>query len=180
MGAMLASQLSLLGVPTICIDKDKGINTDPRSIALDEDGIRAVQSIGIYEKIYSDIGQCMGIFKFVGGVHTDLNYPPFLSIDYSTTEGGTGHVGFVCHKQPHLEKHLRSTILGSPFCQVREGCELTAITEDENWVYATYRTAEGKEKTVRAKFLVGADGKTGFTRKKYLELKGIIMEKSPR
>jgi len=36
------------------------------------------------------------------------------------------------------------------------------------------------EKKITAKFLVGADGKTGFVRKKYLEPKGVIMEKSDR
>jgi 2-polyprenyl-6-methoxyphenol hydroxylase-like FAD-dependent oxidoreductase len=52
-GAMLASQLGRLGIRHVCLDKDQGINTDPRGISLDEDGIRALQSCGIYETIYN-------------------------------------------------------------------------------------------------------------------------------
>ncbi|KAJ5125209.1 monooxygenase [Penicillium atrosanguineum] len=47
------------------------------------------------------------------------------------------------------------------------------IFEDADWVYATYSDASGTERKLRAKFLAAADGKTGFTRKMYLEPKGI-------
>jgi 2-polyprenyl-6-methoxyphenol hydroxylase-like FAD-dependent oxidoreductase len=54
------------------------------------------------------------------------------------------------------------------------------ISEDEDYVYATYTNQDGEEKKLRAKYLVGADGKTGFTRKNYLEPKGIRMEKDEK
>lgn len=53
---------------------------------------------------------------------------------------------------------------------------MTSISEDDDWVYATYTNTAGVEKYIRGRFLVGADGKTGFTRKKYLEPKGIQMQ----
>lgn len=31
----------------------------------------------------------MGEFRFVGGVHTDLNREPFLTFDYNTVRGAT-------------------------------------------------------------------------------------------
>ena len=55
-----------------------------------------------------------------------------------------------------------------------------AITEDEEYVFADYDDQKGQRRRVRAKFLVGTDGKTGFTRKKYLEPRGVIMEKNPK
>ncbi|CAK7201834.1 hypothetical protein SEUCBS139899_004549 [Sporothrix eucalyptigena] len=171
-GAMLSSQLGRAGVSNICLDREPGITTDPRGIALDEDGIRALQSAGIYEHIYSSIGQCMGTFNFVGGVHHDLHQPPFVKMDYGTTEGGTGHVGFICHKQPALEKYLRDSLLATESSQLRVQCSLVAITENDDWVYAQYEDESKKRHGVKAKFLVGADGKTGFVRKHYLEAKG--------
>lgn len=33
---------------------------------------------------------------------------------------------------------------------------------------------------MRGKYLVGADGKTGFTRKKYLEPRGVLLQQSSR
>lgn len=80
------------------------------------------------------------------------------------------------HKQPVMEEQLRSVLQESTVCDVRRSCTLTAIQEDEDWAYATYVDPTGNEKHVRSKFLVAADGKTGFTRKKYLEPKGIELE----
>lgn len=92
------------------------------------------------------------------------------------SEGSTGHVGVIGHKQPVLEKHLRSIPEQSRFCQVRTSCTLTSIDEDDDWVYVTYVDAIGIEKKIRSRFFVAADGKTGFTRKNYLEPKGVRLE----
>jgi len=94
------------------------------------------------------------------------------------TEGGTSHVGFICHKQPILEKNLREAITSSEFCDLRSGCTVNSLSEDENWTYCHYTNGTGSQHQVRSKFFVGADGKTGFTRKQYLEHKGIRMEKA--
>jgi 2-polyprenyl-6-methoxyphenol hydroxylase-like FAD-dependent oxidoreductase len=53
---------------------------------------------------------------------------------------------------------------------------VTQIEEDGDWVYCQYSDASGALKSVRSKFLVGCDGKRGFTRKFYLEPKGVLME----
>ena len=175
-GALLSAQLGRSKVPNIVLEKEPQITTDPRGIALDEDGIRALQGVGIYDKVFSEIGQSMGMFHFVGGVHTDLYTKPMMRMDNGATEGGTGHVGFICHKQPALEAGLRSAMASAEHSQLRSESTLTSISEDENWVYVTYDDRDGNEQKLRGKFLVAADGKTGFTRKKYLEAKGIKME----
>ena len=74
-----------------------------------------------------------------------------------------------------MEKHIRSAI-NKDFGTIRGGSTVTAINEDEDWVYIDYTNLENQICRIRSKFLVGADGKTGFTRKKYLEPKGILME----
>ena len=63
---------------------------------------------------------------------------------------------------------------------MRSRCSLVSISEDEEWVYAKYVDASGEEKQIRSRFLVGADGKTGFTRKMYLEPKGVQMQWAER
>ena len=82
----------------------------------------------------------------------------------------------ITHKQPTLEKHLRSVIDGSQLSSLRTNCTLNSIQEDRDWVYASYLDPTGTERYVRARFLVGADGKTGFVRKHYLEPRGISMK----
>lgn len=80
------------------------------------------------------------------------------------------------HKQPILEKHLRSAMSNTEYSHLRSSCTLTSISEDDDWVYAGYLDPSGVEKQIRGRFLVGADGKTGFTRKNYLEPKGIELQ----
>ena len=52
-----------------------------------------------------------------------------------------------------------------------------AINEDDDHVYVDYDDGDGQRRKLRAAFLVGTDGKTGYVRKKYLEPKGILMER---
>lgn len=87
-------------------------------------------------------------------------------------------MGFISHKQPVLEKKLRNKLAESPFCDLRPQSTVIRIEEDANWTYCTYVDAQGAEHILRGKFLIGADGKTGFTRKHYLEPKGVHMEKA--
>ncbi|KAJ5579400.1 hypothetical protein N7450_008267 [Penicillium hetheringtonii] len=175
-GAMLSGYLGKLRVRNIILEKEADITTDPRGIALDDDGIRLIQGLGLYEHVFTEIGSYISKAKFIGGTHRNLHANPFLHFDTASTEGQTGHVGVLAHKQPILEKHLRSTVESSTLCELRSNCLLTSISEDDDWVYATYKDASGEEKNLRAKFLAAADGKTGFTRKMYLEQKGIRLE----
>jgi 2-polyprenyl-6-methoxyphenol hydroxylase-like FAD-dependent oxidoreductase len=80
------------------------------------------------------------------------------------------------HKQPALEKHLRTVVESSELSQIRTRCTLTSIQEDKDWVYVTYIDSTGEERQVKSRFLAAADGKTGFTRKNYLEPKGIRLD----
>lgn len=177
-GIMLSAYLGRYSVSSIVLEREPDITTDPRGIALDEEGIRLLQGLGLYEKIFTDIGRCMGRFNFVGGRSKTLSTKPFMSMNYNTSEGGTGHPGFMSHRQPLIEKNLREAAAHTGYHELRPQSTVTSISEDVDWVYVTYTDATGKDCTLRSKFMVGSDGKTGFTRKKYLEAKGILMEQA--
>ena len=55
---MLSAYLGQAGIHNIVLEKEAGITTDPRGIALDEDGIRLVQGLGLYKHTFTDIGSC--------------------------------------------------------------------------------------------------------------------------
>ncbi|KAF4219349.1 hypothetical protein CNMCM8980_003080 [Aspergillus fumigatiaffinis] len=176
-GALLSTYLGQMRISNVVLEKEANITTDPRGIALDEDGIRILQGAGLYDSIYTEIGSCMGKFNFISGSGKNLMKQPFVSMDYNTTAGGTGHVGYICHKQPVLEKKLREAMLASSTCSLRSKSTVVDLKEDDDWTYCTYKNAKGTERRIRARFFVGADGKTGFTRKQYLEEKSVFMEK---
>ena len=56
-GALLSANLSRLGVNHVILERDADIATDPRGIAMDEDGIRIAQGVGIYEALFQDVGK---------------------------------------------------------------------------------------------------------------------------
>lgn len=82
------------------------------------------------------------------------------------------------HKQPSIEEHLRAQIRARGIAKMNVGARVTSIWEDDDWVYATYTDVSNRNRTVRGRFLIGADGKTGFTRKQYLEPRGVKMEQA--
>lgn len=177
-GMMLSAYLGRAGVHNIVLERDACINTDPRGIALDEDGIRLLQGLGLYEKVFTEIGRCFGKFNFVGGTHHDLSRKPFLAMDYDTSDGGTGHPGAMSHKQPIIEKCLREAAALTGIAELRSQSTVTEIRENADRVFIQYADAHGKPHEIKSKFMVGADGKTGFTRKHYLEAKGVQMKQA--
>lgn len=56
-GAILSAYLGGQSVKNIVLEKELEITQDPRGIALDEDGIRCLQAVGLYDKVFSEIGQ---------------------------------------------------------------------------------------------------------------------------
>jgi 2-polyprenyl-6-methoxyphenol hydroxylase-like FAD-dependent oxidoreductase len=57
-GALLTALLGAFDIPNIVLEREADITEDPRGIALDEDGIRLLQAVGIYDKVYTEIGSC--------------------------------------------------------------------------------------------------------------------------
>ena len=56
-GAMLSAYLGQRGITNIVLEREPNITRDPRGIALDEDGIRLLQGIGLYDDVFKEIGQ---------------------------------------------------------------------------------------------------------------------------
>jgi 2-polyprenyl-6-methoxyphenol hydroxylase-like FAD-dependent oxidoreductase len=175
-GTMLSALLGQMSMPTSFWSAMLRYRMIPGPLPC-EDAIRLLQRLGLYSQIFTKFGSPAGLFKFIGGVHTDLSRKPFMAMDYNTTEGGTGHVYFVSQMQPVTEQAMREVINECPSSQLRSKSTVTSISADEEMVYVEYSDALATPKRIQAKFLLGADGKTGFTRKMYLEPKGIKMER---
>jgi hypothetical protein len=55
-GALLSALLGDFGINNIVLEKQPDVTDDPRGITLDEDGIRLLQGVGLYDKVYTEIG----------------------------------------------------------------------------------------------------------------------------
>ena len=103
-GALLSVYLGQMSISNVVLEREAEVTTDPRGIALDEDGIRLLQGAGLYNTIYTQTGTCkwllqkpslylvrnltgeqaMQNFNFISGTQKDLDAQPFLSMDYGT------------------------------------------------------------------------------------------------
>jgi 2-polyprenyl-6-methoxyphenol hydroxylase-like FAD-dependent oxidoreductase len=55
-GALLSTLLGDYGIKNVVLELQPDINEDPRGITIDEDCIRFLQGLGLYDKIYTEIG----------------------------------------------------------------------------------------------------------------------------
>ncbi|KAK5722044.1 hypothetical protein LTR17_014480 [Elasticomyces elasticus] len=175
-GALLSALLGQYAVPNVVLEREPDVTTDLRGIALDEDGIRCIQAVGMYGRLHSQIALCHKML-FISGSTSNLHKTPFLTTDMTTSEGNTSHVGFVFHKQPELERALRDAIDTRSASHFRTGCSVQSIDESSERVTVEYTDAQGATRKLCGAFLVGADGKTGYVRKRYLEPKGVRLER---
>ena len=180
-GLVLGLLLAQYEVKSIILEKAWEVGEDPRGIVMTGDGVRTTESMGLGQALI-DVSQLHQQVEF----HLDslknaeyLRFPQDTDLLEQTLPG----VRFMA--QPRLEKVFREEIEGSQYCELRVGCEVTDREETENGVIVEYVRApqdwsapktERAPQQIRAQWLVGADGKTGVVRKRFLEPHGITQQ----
>ncbi|KAL7760767.1 hypothetical protein ACKLNR_007302 [Fusarium oxysporum f. sp. zingiberi] len=169
-GLALAIALAARKIKSIVLEKNYEICTDPRAIAMAGDSQRIVNLLGVNRSLLEEIGQVMTCIHFHQNTFTSK---PFASIEHERDWlEQTLPPAFVL-LQPELEKEFRRSIQASEYAELRLNCTVTGIREVDGGVQATYQREDGETIDIHGKHLVGADGKRGYVRKGYLEVKGI-------
>ena len=155
-GAAAANLLGRYGVRTLAIDKATDIFTAPRAIALDNEALRVLQMAGLEE----------GAFETLAIAKVQMHSPLFGRYARANTAGTLdGHPRLVTFYQPDLERALRARLRRYPCVSIALGVELAGFDDDGNAVQAVLRLPEGDTATVRARYIVGADGANSFVRR---------------
>jgi 3-(3-hydroxy-phenyl)propionate hydroxylase len=148
-GAAAANLLGRYGVRTLVIDKAKDIYTAPRAIVLDNEALRILQMAGLEE----------GAFATRVIPRVEMHSPLFGNYGHIYAAGHIDcHPQLVTFFQPELERVLRERLAQHASVQVALGVELVGYGDDGDGVTATLRDEYGALYTVRAGYLVGADG----------------------
>ncbi len=154
-GAALAALLGRYGVQTLVIDKASDVLLMPRAIALDNEALRILQMVGLSEDAFEKI-----IIPEV-----KMHCPYVGQFGRVNAEGKIdGHPKLVTFYQPDLEHALRKKV--KQYAHVQSQCHLELIdfTQDDDGVIATLENAQKDIFTVRAKYLIGADGASSKVR----------------
>ncbi|MFD7009347.1 rifampin monooxygenase [Rhodococcus jostii] len=147
-GLMLACELRLHGVQVLVVEKDTEPTRVVRSLGLHARSIEMMDQRGLLERFLA-IGTQYPVGGFFAGIRKpaperlDTAHPYVLGIPQTTTER-------------LLTEH--ATEVG---VEIRRGCELVGLTQDEHGVTALL--ADGTQ--LRSRYLVGCDGGRSTVRK---------------
>ena len=157
-GVTLAVLLAKRGVRVIVAEKEAEIYPLPRAAHLDHESMRILQEAGVADAVMAT-SRTTQRYEFRNAAGEIL-----LCFENSDRIGPGGWPGANMIHQPSVEAELRAALARLPGAELRSSCEVTGFAEDGEGVTATLRQG-GAETTVRARFLVGADGARSPVRK---------------
>jgi 3-(3-hydroxy-phenyl)propionate hydroxylase len=155
-GATAGNLLAGYGVRVLVIDKATEIFMAPRAIALDNEALRVLQLAGLGERD----------FEKVAIPYVRMKSPMVGEFGRINTLGNVdGHPKLVTFYQPDLERCLRNRLELFGNVDIVLGVALTDFVEDDDGVVASLGDGEGHTYSVRARYLIGADGASSLVRR---------------
>ncbi|WP_353190778.1 bifunctional 3-(3-hydroxy-phenyl)propionate/3-hydroxycinnamic acid hydroxylase [Pandoraea pnomenusa] len=149
-GLMIANILGLQGVRVTIVEKLDQLIDYPRAIGLDDEALRVFQAVGLAEALLPHTTPDHWMRFLTSEGHC------FASIEPRTDEfGWSRRNAFI---QPLADRVLFDGLARFPHVQVLFGHGVEAFTQDDRGVTLTARTRDGESRTIRAGYVVGADG----------------------
>ncbi len=157
-GAVAASLLGQAGLKTYVCDKTSTVYDKPRAIALDHEIMRVFQQIGVADQVLPHV-------------------EPFTPSEYFGVDGQLirrmtmvappyplGYTPSNVFTQPPVERILRANAGAMPSVTLELGMELLSLSQDEELATLRLRDSQGREQTIRARYVIGCDGATSTVR----------------
>jgi 3-(3-hydroxy-phenyl)propionate hydroxylase len=161
-GLMQAIQLGRRGRRVCIVDQFGKPYPLPRAGHFDGEIMRVFQSVGLAEEIELLVRP---VFEYD---LVDADSQKLASVDFGNS--GTGWKSDYLFFQPQLETLLERTLRSLPTVTVHRDLRAVGLVQDENEVTLDAITSEahpqggGRAISVRGRYLVGADGRSGFVR----------------
>jgi 3-(3-hydroxy-phenyl)propionate hydroxylase len=156
-GLMIANYLGLQGVRVVLIEKLDKIIDYPRAIGLDDEALRVFQSVGLADRLLPHTTPDHWMRFVTGNGHC------FASIEPRTDEfGWSRRNAFI---QPLADRVLYDGLQRFPHVEVLFGHTLNSFTQDDRGVTIETEHTQGGRRTIRASYMVGADGGNSFVRR---------------
>ncbi|WP_171907377.1 bifunctional 3-(3-hydroxy-phenyl)propionate/3-hydroxycinnamic acid hydroxylase [Burkholderia plantarii] len=163
-GQMQAAKLSQLGHEVVVFERFPGLYGMPRAGHIDHEVMRIFQSVGASEEVAADA------FPMTKYVWRNADGKTLISFDWDQTSI-SGWKSDYLFFQPYMEAALDRSVRSTSKASVYHGWEAIGLIQHEDGVELTVRKTrdgasdpEGERKTVRASYLVGADGANSFVR----------------
>src|SRR4051812_11416183 len=150
-GMTLAALLAQQGRSVVVLERYPGLYNLPRAAAFDDETMRTFQKLGVAEKMLPGTNVQSG-YVWVNGQDEVL-----LDIEYDNP-GRCGWPSQYMMYQPHVETVLHELVGTLTTVEVRRGTQMIGIDQHPHYVAVTSRDAQGIERQIHARYVVGCDG----------------------
>lgn len=157
-GAVAACLLGKAGLSVKIVDREASIYDKPRAIVLDHEALRVLQFCGVDQAFFQAVTPHTGT-DFVGTKGQliklfDPKKPPFEL-------GWPPNVMFI---QPELEAALADAMARLPSVSTEREVNVVAITQDGDGARVNCVDRTGRDRTLHASWVIGADGANSIVR----------------
>jgi 3-(3-hydroxy-phenyl)propionate hydroxylase len=156
-GLTLANLLGERGVRTTLLERNTAVFEEPRAITVDDETLRTLQAIGLYERAAAGFELDLPV-RFVNGRGEVL-------AEITRMPKPLGHAPLGAFYQPDLERVLKDGLDRFPSVTVRFGHEVTALRQGDDGVVLTGTSVAGEPFEISADYLVACDGGRSFVRR---------------
>jgi 3-(3-hydroxy-phenyl)propionate hydroxylase len=157
-GAVAAGMLGRLGHRTLVVDRLTDIYDKPRAIALDHEILRHFDNMGIADEVMPYIA------PFTASEHFGADGQLIRKIDMVPAPYPLGYTPSMVFTQPPVEAIMRRHALSFDCVTVELGVEMTDLKEADGQVVADLKSADGAQRKVTARYVIGCDGASSRVR----------------
>jgi 3-(3-hydroxy-phenyl)propionate hydroxylase len=148
-GLAAANLLGMAGIETLVIERNADLNDCPRAIAIDDEGLRICQAMGLSEKVMQHL-----TFDIRARYVSGDNYLAMVA----PTSRRNGYPLVSTFHQPTFETTLFTGLERFSCVSVRFQHTLEAFEQDASGVSLRVHTANGEILRVRCRYLLACDG----------------------
>jgi 3-(3-hydroxy-phenyl)propionate hydroxylase len=162
-GLLAANLLGAYGIRTLLVERNATTSTLPKAILLDDEGLRALQAVGLADEVAAHVIQGYGARYYAPDGRC------FATVAAPVTEHGFHRRN--AFLQPDLERIMAHGLTRFGSVTPRYRTTLTGLAMRNGHVEATVETADGACAHLRCDFVLACDGGRSTVR----ELLGIAM-----
>ena len=156
-GMTLAALLGARGHRVVVVERFTGLYNLPRAACFDDEIMRTFQKLDLVDDVLPGT-VVQTDYEWVNGSGETL-----LSVSYDNP-ARCGWAALYMMYQPHVEEMLDRRCRSLENVEVRQGVTLDGLEIDEDGVRLAGDDAGGGRHELRARYVVGADGGSGFVR----------------
>ena len=157
-GLVAGLRLALAGIETLVIDKENQVSQDFRASTFHPPTLDMLDELGLTQDLLSE-----GLVSPTWQIRQHESHHKAL-FDLSVLKDDTRYPFRLQCEQRVLTRLADAKAQNTPNLQVRYGCELTHLVQDQSGVTASLSTTNGPEQ-IHARYLIAADGARSVCRK---------------